>query len=235
MQPIHPHPTDPFETTSEFFYALQNQDYQTCYKFLVKERKAAVVGGQQSRENAYFPHFDRIRQYLTKYAAQDFTATMDVSPDGHEVVFDGGVVLNLTIEPSKGYDDKTHYGIKEINEFPIDMAPKTGVEQYYRGLGQAIESLGDTSNSGDIDDPFEVIADRPGESKGQRQRRMIDSFKRARQLDTRHTILEWIIKEFYQEPQTQAFLSELTRDQSLSPHLRRLAQQALDYAQSQQR
>ena len=57
---------------------------------------------------------------------------------------------------------------------------------------------------------------------------MIQAFKNARQLDTRHTVLEWIVREFYQESITQRFLDELASDEKEVFQLRVLAQNVLE-------
>ena len=228
MQPKHSHPTDPAETTSQFFQAMQFQDYQHCYRLLNAKLRSATTAGLHSRAEGYYPHFDRVRQYLTQYAGPDFSNDMKIDPAGTRVTFANHVVLTLNIEPTKGSDKKNHYGIRQLNQFPIDAIPGMGVEKYYRGLNRAIESMDGLAGEGEIDDPAEIIRDRPDESKRQRQKRILHAFKTARQLDTRHTVLEWIIREFSREKSTQDFLRELSLDESQSPHIRELAQSALE-------
>jgi len=228
MQPPHPHPTNPVDTTGQFFCHLYDREYQECYRLLIGKRKTAAAIKQQSRQEGYFPHFDRIRSYLCEHAGENFTEMMQVSPDGRQATFANDIVLTVTLETSQDYDKKNHYGIREINEFPIDIAPRIGVEKYYRNLDLAIDSAGDSTGNQEIDDVSEIIRERPDESKQQRQQRMIKAFKLARQLDTRHSLLEkWIIGEFRYEPITQKFLAELARDENQPTQLRKLAQRTL--------
>jgi len=225
----HPHPTDPAETTGRFFQSLADEDYQPAYRLLVASLKAATLVGQQSRADGYFPHFARIGDYLRRFAGDDFIATMQISADGRQVTFANDITLTVQLEASRGSDKENHYGIRRINEFPIDAAPKMGLEKYQRGLGRAMESLDGSTGGDEIDDVSEVIRPRPGESKRETQQRWFKSFERAPQLDTRHAILEWIIKRYGSEPLTRKFLSELTTDEKQPAHFRSLARRTLDY------
>ncbi len=224
----HPHPTDPAETTGRFFQSLAGGDYQQAYGLLVASLKVATLIGQQDRAKGYFPHFARIGDYLRRFAGDDFIATMQISADGRRVTFADDITLTVQLEASRGSDKENHYGIRRINEFPIDAAPKMGLEKYHRGLSRAMESLDGSSGGDEIDDVSEVIRPRPGESDRETQRRWFESFKRAPQLDTRHSILEWIIKRYGSERLTRKFLSELAADEKQPAHLRSLARQTLD-------
>lgn len=215
------HPTDPAETTSEFFYFLQDVDQVKCYRLLVAGRKAATVIGKQNK-HAYFSHFDRMRIYLQERVGKNFTEKMEVSENGRKVVFNQTVVLNVQLESSPGSDEKKHYGIGEFTEFPIDVAPAIGLEKHYRGLDNAIGGL---NPDDDLDDPSEIVRPRQYESKSERQARMISSFKQARMLDTQHIVLEWLIREFGQQKTTQSFLKKLANDQAQPLQLRELARQ----------
>ena len=230
----HPHPTDPAETTGRFFQSLADEDYQQAYGLLVASLKAATLVGQQSRADGYFPHFARIADYFRKYAGEDFIANMQVSADGRRVTFANDITLTVQLEATRGSDKENHYGIRRINEFPIDAAPKMGVEKYYRGLGRTMEGLDSSSGTDEINDVSEVIRPHPGESERETQRRWFESFKCAPQLDTRHSILEWIIKRYGSEPLTRKFLTELAADEKQPAHLRSLARQTLDHYREQE-
>jgi len=230
----HPHPTDPAETTGRFFQSLAGENYQQAYGLLVASLKAATLVGQQSREEGYFPHFARIADYLRQYAGDDFIATMQISADGRRVTFANDITLTVQLETSRGTDKENHYGIRRINEFPIDAVSKMGTEKYYRGLGRAMDSMDGLSGGDEIDDVSEVIRPHPGESDRQTQRRWFESFKRAPQLDTRHSILEWIIKRYGSEPLTRKFLTELAADEKQPTHLQSLARRTLDHYREQE-
>jgi len=223
----HPHPTEPDAAVTNFFNALQQRDYQTCYNMLTAAQHAAVVIGKQGRD-IYSMHFERIRMYLTTYAAGDFTSTMQVAPNGSKVIFPNDVVFTIELEASTGMDEQTHYGIKRIHEFPIDVAPEIGVEKYYRGVNRVIDNLDNLgADPESLDDPAEIIKRRDYENKHQRLNRLIESFKTAPQLDTRHALFEWILKEFPREPATRKFLEETVRNEKEVPHLRTLAREFL--------
>jgi hypothetical protein len=222
------YPEDPAVTATQFFTNLQNEAYQDCYGLLSVGRKSATVISKQSREQGYFPHFRRIRSYLIEHVGKDFLSTMVVSPDGRTVTFNNDVVLSLSYGSSTSLDKKIHYSLEEINDFPIDVAPGIGIEQYNRGVSRAIDSI-DTVGAKEekLDDPAEVIRQRPDEGPSQRLDRLIYAFKNSRQLDVRHTALDWILKEFPKDPAALSFLNETARDEKVPAHLRRVAQNAL--------
>jgi len=229
IEDSHPHPTDPAETSANFFYGLQDQDYQTSYRMLVSVRKTLTTLKKQQRQT-YEDHFDRIREYLIKYVGPDFAENMEIDASGQTVHFAPQVDLTVTLEVSQSmFGEKNHYGIRQINEFPIDIAPSLGMEERSRHLTRAIEGLGDPGTE-DYDDLFEIVRDRTDESSSQRLNRFLLSFKYARQLDTRHGILEWIVKEFCDEPQTKIFLRDLTHAQKEPPQIRAQAARALGLA-----
>ena len=224
LEPENPYPTDPVEATDNFFYCLHEQDYQSCYRALVTGRKVTTAVDRHTRER-YFGHFDRIRVYLTETSGENFLDGMDISTDGKLVTFKNDVVLTVKFEISMDSKKIAHYGIDQINEFPMDVMPKIGAEKYHRSVGRMIEGM---ENTEEIDDASEVIRDKPGESKRQRLTRMIDSFKRARQLDTKTTILKFIVLEFKHEKNTRQFLTELANDQNQPPQLRAKAMHTLN-------
>jgi len=222
-----PYPDTTQASATEFYTALQNQDHQSCYKLLAPARKGMTIIRKQNREN-YFYHFDRIRTYLKERIGDDFTSYMQIANDG-TATFDDYIVLTMKFDARRGLDEKIHYAIMEINEFPIDIAPDIGMEKYYRGVDRALQSLDSlTINPDTLDDPAEIVRQRPGESHRQRLERLIQACKLARQLDTRHTLLEWIIKEFGGTKTTQNFLLDLAQDENEVYQLRLLAQNALD-------
>ncbi len=225
MQPPHPHPTDPAETTRQFFTALSEENYQQCYSLLESKRKTAVVVGVQDRESGYNPHFERIREYLEHYAGDNFAEKSTVSEDGRQITFPNGITLHMQLSTSKSsFDKQEHFGIHEITEFPIDAAPGLGVEQYHRGINRMIDSMEGMADTGEVNNLSDVINSRPGESDRQRLDRMIESLYKARQLDIKHGILEWILKEFPYERATQNFLVKLSKDERQPAHLRAIAQ-----------
>ena len=132
----NPYPTNPAVTTAEFFEGLEFEDFEHCYKLLAPGRKAATVIGKQSRGEGYYAHFQRIAAYLAERSRRDFATDMDISADGSKVTFSGGVTLTVAFETVGGLDDKAHYAIKEIEEFPIDVLPGIGIESRNRGLGR---------------------------------------------------------------------------------------------------
>jgi len=228
----NPYPTDPAETAAEFFNALYLKDYQRCYNLFASSRKAAVIIGQQSRYEGYWPHYRRIRNYLVQRAADNFVANMQIDPTGTVVTFDNGIVLTVRFLGSTGMDKKLHYTIEEINEFPIDVAPGLGVEEYNRRLDQmidGIESPGQMPETPiDYDDLGEILGYRPEDTKYQREQRLIAAVKKARQLDVRHSVLECLIREYRHERATRRLLTDLTYDPQEVPQLRQLARRALE-------
>lgn len=215
------YPESPLAAAEEFFEAMQIEDYQHCYKLLAPKRKAATVINQQNRQ-AYYDHFARIREYLSQRAAEQFAENMQIETGSGKVVFENDITLTAEIEPIMGMSKKKRFSIGEIKEFPIDIVPGMGVEKYYRGLNRAIEGLGQMSEAGD--DPAEVILPRPGESERQHLARMIEAFETARQLDTKHTILEWIVRQYSRQAATERFLNQIADDQDEPPQIRRLAE-----------
>jgi len=206
--PPHPHPTKPAQSTANFFNALQQPDLQACYSALSQQRKTATGVGLNMRET-YYDHFQRIRRYLTHRAAQNFTANMQIDPSGRIVTFDNGVTLTLKFDTSRGNDNLTHYGITEINEFPIDIAPAMGVEARNRAMDDFIESI----ESGRPENPTTTS----------REQALINAYRDFRQLDMRHDILEQLTVNFGTSPVTINFLREFVRDEKQPIHLRRLA------------
>ncbi|MBN2212580.1 MAG: hypothetical protein JW709_14375 [Sedimentisphaerales bacterium] len=215
LGPPHPHPTDPAQAAKNFFLALQQPDLQACYNALSHQRKTATGVGLNLRED-YFDHFQRIRRYLTHRAAPDFTANMQIEPSGRTVIFDNGVTLTLKFDTTRDNDGRARYGIAEINEFPIDVAPSLGVEARNRAMDQFIESL---------------ETGRPeNQTTTSREQALINAYHDFRQLDMRHDVLESLISEFGASPATIKFLRELVQDEKQPAHLRRLAAQHLGIA-----
>jgi len=225
-----PYPNDPVETVTTFFKALQKKEYQQCYGLLSSKRLAATVIGRQTREK-YFNHFNRIRVYLVERSGANFAEGMTVLGNGDQVGFPHDIVLTVALGGGSGPDGKRYYSIDEINEFPIDIAPGIGVEQYNRQLNRMVEGMEGSAGGEPSDDASEIIRDRSGESRPERESRLIAAFKQGRQLDTRHTVLEWIIREFDRDPLAQKFLGEVAGSEYELPQLRQLARQGLDNQQ----
>ena len=144
---------------------------------------------------------------------------MQVDESGGEVYFAGNVVLHIRFDVSTGLDEQSHYALREIEEFPIDAAPGMGIEQYNRSLNRAIENMGDPSG-GDADaDISQVVAQQPYENVTERIQRLINAFKDSHQLDTRHELLLWLVKEFGPDRRVIRLLREVEKDQSLPPNL----------------
>jgi len=229
VEEMHPHPTDPTETAREFFYNLWDRNYNGCYSLLSSQRKMATIIRKQDRETGYEPHFERIRNYLSEKAGADFDEVMKVAPGGQEVTFGDNVALTVTFAVSSGYDKKNHYGIEQINEFPIDVAPKIGLEAHNRRIDRALGATDGIVQAEESDDPAEILRDREAESPQERQVRVIQAFKDARQLDTREVLLKWIIREYGTQSPTQQLLNELANDKSQPPQMRLAAREALGH------
>jgi len=212
----------------EFFTSLEQENYQECYHLLNSERKAATTIGKQDRI-IYFDHFNRIRKYLKKYAGDDFVAAMQVSPDGATLDFPNDITLTLTFQNITNVAGKRYYTIREVNEFPIDIAPGIGLEAHNRRTSQAIESMGDLPRESDenLENPHDILDPRSRESPDQRFERLTRAFQNARQLDIRHLVLEMIIRENRNNPSLTSFLTTVARDESVPKHLRKLAQKYL--------
>lgn len=221
------HPTDPMVTTTDFFESLEQEDYQKCYALLVKERKMAAAIGKHTRDR-YFQHFTRIRDYLAERVDEEFTWDMAVSTDGRQVQFGANIALTLSMVGTKGLDKLSHYAIKEVKEFPQDIAPGIGMEKYQRHLNRVIESIDELAQDEKDMDPADILEPRAGERDSERRDRWLNSFKRQRQLDTRHVLLEWIVRQFSQDRQVQAFLAEVAQDENEVVQLRRLARANLN-------
>jgi hypothetical protein len=227
VEEANPYPLDRVEATTEFFTAIYQKDYNTCYRLLSSKRKVATAIKRNTHEN-YDRHFARIGSYLEKYAGENYLESMAVSAGGSSVTFDG-ITLTVHFDTSIGFDDKEHYAVDNVNEFPMDVAPGIGIEQYNRTLSRAIESMGDIGGSkDDSDNPAEIIKHREGESKNEREKRIIASFKNERQLDTRHILFDWILTEFPDSPATTRFLQDVADDEMEVAHLRQMAQNILD-------
>ena len=218
MQPKNPYPTDPATTVFDFFDAMQAEDYQSCYGLLDPQRKAATVIRKQSRGAGYFPHFERIRQYLTQYVGQDFASVLEVSEDGRQAFFND-IVLNIKISSAKGLDKKMHYSIAEIVDFPIDATPGIGLEAHNRQMNKIMGSLAATSD----DDITEIIKQNDYENSRERFQRLTDAFTANRQLDTKHQLLDWIVKEYAADRNLPAWLNKIANDDITPQHLRTLA------------
>ena len=209
-------------TTSEFFTALQNQEYATCGRLLSSKYIAAkrVEGANHD------PHLDRIHRYLVERAGNDFALDMDITPDGRAATFNNDIVLTIDISISRDYAKNPRYGIQAINDFPRDFDLGLGINARNRQVNRAIGNI-DMLGQGDPDNLTAIIEERPGESDRDRLKRFIDTYPEVRYLDTRHELLEWIITEFPDQPQTYTFLSRLSKNEDVSPHLRNLARNAL--------
>jgi len=227
VEEMDPHPTDPTETASEFFYSLWDRNYQGCYSLLSSQRKTATIIGKQDRLTGYEPHFERIRNYLSAKAGADFDEVMKVVPGGQEVTFGDNVALTVTFAVSKDYNNKDHYGIAQINEFPIDVAPEIGLEAHNRRIDRALGATDGIVQAEESDDPAEILQDRQGESQQERQVRVIQAFRDARQLDTREALLKWIVRESGRQTVAQQILNEIVNDKNEPPQMRLIAREAL--------
>jgi hypothetical protein len=233
FEDTNPYPTDPNVATTAFFTALAQKDYQHCYQLLPINRTAATIINRASREE-YALHFERIRAYLANHAGPDFLASMTVGAGGEKVTFKNGIVLTVDIAyAGQGAGHALHYAINQISEFPIDVAPGLGVEEYNRSVEGMIESSASKEESPPpSDDPADFLGIRPGEAPVQREKRFIDEVKRGRQLDARHIALEKLVKEFSGQPATRQLLSDLAANEKEVPQLRLLAQQNLNRRKS---
>ena len=221
------YPDDPVETLTQFFNAMGQEDYQTCYGLLTMDRKIATVVKQTSRAS-YFDHFARIGAYLVDHLGEDFPAIMQVTDDNRRVYFGQDFALNVSLASKVGPDKKSHYALNEIKDFPMDIAPAIGIEQRNRQVNRVMESIGALGQPEQDDDSAVITETRPYESQRERVSRLIEAFKNQRQLDTRHTLLDWIIKEFIEDRAAQRLLYQVADDENELPQLRLLAEDYLD-------
>ncbi len=205
--PPHPHPANPAQAAENFFIALQQPDLQACYSALSQQRKTATGVGLNLRDD-YYGHFQRIRRYLVQRAAPDFTVNMQVDPSGRTVTFDNGITLTLKFDTTRGNDNMNHYGIAEINEFPIDVAPSLGVEARNRAMDQFIESI-ETGRA-------------ENKTSSSREQALINAYDEYVQLDMRHVIIEQLIAEYGTSPETIKFMRKFVRDEKQPLHLRHI-------------
>lgn len=235
----NPYPTDPRETTAQFFRSLEDEykkgpqgeaAYHGCYNLLTGQRKAATIIGSNNRE-IYALHFDRIRNYLVKRIGEDFVSRMNiVGQDPYcRASFDDYITLTIELAATKGLDNKSHYAIKQICDFPLDVMPGLGLESYQRKVDQAIESIDSLdSEMAEVEDAADVIKPLPGETSGQHLQRLIDGYARARQLDVRHDLLDYMVENFPREQIPSKFLQDIARDEEQAVHLRKIAEQILE-------
>jgi hypothetical protein len=234
----NPYPTDPVETITRFFTALQNEKergpdtppYQSCYNLLAGQRKAATIIGSHDRES-YARHFDRIRNYLVRRIGEDFLSYMEINRSGttFQVTFDNYITLTVELGATGGLDKKSHYNLKQIRDFPLDIMPGLGVESRNRSVNRAMDSVdGLDMPFIEIEDAADVIDMRQGESPHQHLQRLIDSYHRAIQLDVRHDLLDYIVDNFPHAQIPPRFLQDIIRDSMEAIHLRDMAQQVFD-------
>ena len=226
----NPHPATMQLALEKFFTALQNENhppelFETCYQMLPSQARSAVGIGLQDRE-AHIEHFARIRKYLVESIGPDFLSTMQT--EGNKVTFFVSdtqfVTLNVDIASSLGLDEERHFGIRQIQEFPLDLAPKLGTEERNR----YIDDLMDTSKKSkgpyaDVDDPYELMDIDLDKLSQHHLRRLIEVYKKEPQLDTRHNILEYILIHYIDNPATATFFKWIQLNEP-APHLRLLAQ-----------
>jgi len=227
----NPYPLDERVAVQRFWTSLAqeaDQDYQGCYNLLYSQNKAAVIAGLNSRAT-YAEHFDRIRNYLVSRVGADFLARMTLNPDDPaEATFGNSVVLHLELTPVQGLEGKTHYAIRRVAEFPHDVAPRLGVEEYNRQLEAA---AGDTRNARD---PFpdastpqqlvRVLPSRYGEAHLQK---ILDIYRASPMLDDRHLLLDFALRVYPDSPALAHFLQTYVLSQEQAVHLRRLAEDFL--------
>ncbi|MBN2376530.1 MAG: hypothetical protein JXD22_09020 [Sedimentisphaerales bacterium] len=226
----NPHPATMQLAIEKFFSALQNENhppdpFETCYQLLPSQARSAVGIGLQDRQ-AHIDHFARIRKYLVDCIGPDFLSTMKI--EGNKVTFFVSdtqfVTLTVEVSSSVGTDEKRHFGIRQIQEFPFDLAPKLGNEERNR----YIEDLMDTDKKSkgpyaDVDDPYELMNIDLSNLSQHHLRRLIELYKKEPQLDTRHNILEYILINYYDNPSTATFFKWIQQNEP-APHLRLLAQ-----------
>ena len=235
----NPYPTDPVETITQFFTALQNENerqspdtppYQSCYNLLAGQRKAATIIGTQDR-STYARHFERIRNYLVRYIGEDFLSYMEISRGGttYQVTFDNYITLTVELGTTRGLDKKSHYNINEIRDFPIDIMPGLGVESRNRSINRAMDSIDELDMPFiEIEDAADVIDMRQGESPRQYLQRLIGSYSRAIQLDVRHDLLDYIVNNFPLSQIPPQFFHNIARDNEEAIHLREIARQIIE-------
>lgn len=223
----HPYPEDPRLTVEGFFHALAAEDDQGCYKLLTMSRKSATAIGQHSREQ-YAGHFARIRGYLLRTVGEGFDEQMSVAENGRTVVFaDGLVELGMTLKTLEDDDGREHYAIRQLRDFPMDVAPAMGLEAHNRMLQRVSESVESMGGPDEDAWPADVVIAQRGETQSQRINRLIESYSRMRQLDTRHAIIENVGQSFQGDRDVARFLRRIADDDTEPAHLQRLAEQYL--------
>lgn len=230
IEESNPHPTTSQQAIEKFFTALQNENhppnrFNTCYQMLPSQARSAVGIGLQDRQ-AHIEHFTRIRSYLIESIGPDFISTMQIEANKVTFFVDDTCFITLTAEISSsvGMNEKRHFGIRQIQEFPFDLAPKLGNEERNR----YINDLMDTSKKSkgpfaDVNDPYELMDIDTDRISPYHLRRLIEVYKKEPQLDTRHYILEYIIVYYHDSPSTATFFEWIQQNEP-APHLRLLAQ-----------
>ena len=103
------------------------------------------------------------------------------------------------------------------------------MEKYQRHLNRVVESVDALAQDEKDMDPADILEPRSHENFAARRKRWLEAFEFQRQLDTRHILLEWIVREYPQDRTVKTFLMKIARDDSEVLQLRRLAQTHLGY------
>ena len=230
----NPLPVDPAVTLEDFFTCLQDKpddDYFRARELLAPPMKMPVLwdSGKIDYING---NFERIRNYLIERAGSNFAAHLqfESGPYYFMTKFPNGIILRCTIGTKWGLDEKTHYTVEQILDFPQDYFPTLGVEQRNRELNQIMDSVtkSNTEIVEEVDDLQSALALRSGESPSVRLQRLINSFHYSYMLDVRHALFDAILQDFPDDPATKEFLREITReDYDVALHLKNQAQKIL--------
>ncbi|MCP4709267.1 MAG: hypothetical protein GY869_11630 [Planctomycetes bacterium] len=223
-------PLDPTETISDFFTCLQDKpdgDYFRARELLETPMKMPMImdSGQINYINE---NFDRIRRYLIDKVGPDFATNIQVESRVFYLaaMFDNDIILRCSIGTKWSVDEKHHYSLKQVIDFPLDYFPMLGVEERNRDLNLMIESLDKAESVEEIED-FDnidnIIAMQSGEPPFVRLERLITTFHYS-VLDVQHAVFDAILEEFPDAPATWDFLREITEEDYGAPvHLEKRA------------
>ena len=227
-----PIPLDPAVTISDFFTCLQDKpdgDYFRARQLLATPMKMPVL--IDSHQIDYINgNFDRIRNYLIERVGPDFATNIQVESKVFyfTAAFDNDIILRCRTSTKWAVDEKNHYTLEQVLDFPQDYFPMLGAEERNRDLNRMIESLDDAEAiEEDVDENAgieDILALQTGETPYVRLDRLINNFHYSSMLDTRHAVFDAILEEFPDTPTTIDFLREISQeDYGVAGHLKNQA------------
>jgi len=231
----NPLPLDPAVTLGDFFTCLQDKpddDYFRARQLLATPMKMPVLW-DSGKINYINDNFDRIRKYLIERVGPDFASNLQVELGGFyfETWFNNDIILRCTTGTKWGLDEKTHFTVEQILDFPQDFFPTLGAEQRNRQLDQIMDSVSNPNAefAEEVDDIQSALEIQPGEPPSVRLKRLVNSFHYSFMLDIRHALFDAILEEFPNDPATLSFLREITaEDYDVAIHLKNQAQKIID-------